>query len=416
MAERYVIVGASLAGATAAATLREEGFDGDVTLIGEEPEPPYERPPLSKQYLRGEFTFETALVRPPEYYAEQEIDARFGARATRIDPANRVVELADGERIPYDKVLVTTGSRNRRLPLPGRDLEGVYDLRTVADCNRLRSEAAPGRKAVIVGMGFIGAEVAASLRLMGVEVDVVEAFKTPLFGVLGEEIGRVVEAIHRDQGVRMYFQDSVAAFEGNRRIERVRTTRGRTLGCDFAVVGVGVEPVTDPVVSAGVEVDNGIVTDPFCRTNVEGIYAAGDVTNHYHPIFGRRMRVEHWQNALRQGPAAARSMLAKGQPYDEIPWFWSDQYDYNLQYAGFLGDYDEVVVRGSTKDRDFAAFYLKDRRIVASLGINRGKDIRQSIRLIKAKTIIDTSILRDQDLEVRSLLQKSASSMSSSHT
>jgi 3-phenylpropionate/trans-cinnamate dioxygenase ferredoxin reductase subunit len=366
MAERHVIVGASLAGATAAATLREEGFDGDVTLIGEEPHPPYERPPLSKQYLRGEFTFEKALVRAPEYYAEQEIDARFGVRATRIDPANRVVELADGDRIPYDKVLVTTGSRNRRLPLPGRDLEGVYDLRTVADCNQIRSEAVPGRKSVIVGMGFIGAEVAASLRLMGVEVDAVEAFKTPLSGVLGEEIGRVVEAIHRDHGVRMYFEDSVAAFEGDRRIERVRTSAGRTLGCDFAVVGVGVQPVTDPVVGAGVEVENGIVTDAFCRTNVEGIYAAGDVTNHYHPIFGRRMRVEHWQNALRQGPAAARSMLAKGQPYDEIHWFWSDQYDYNLQYAGFLADHDKVVMRGSAKDRSFAAFYLKDGRILAS--------------------------------------------------
>ncbi|HEY3119221.1 MAG TPA: FAD-dependent oxidoreductase [Vicinamibacteria bacterium] len=400
MPETLVIVGASLAGGTAAATLREEGFDGRVVLIGEEPRPPYERPPLSKEYLRGEQPFEKALVRPPDFYQTNGIETRFGVRATRVDPAARTVELAGGERLRYDKVLLATGARNRRFPIPGLDLEGVHDLRTVADADRIRSEIRPGRRAVVVGMGFIGAEVAASLRQSRVEVTAVEFARTPLFRVLGEGVGRAIEGLHRDHGVHMFFEDSVAAFEGAGRVEQVRTKGGRRIECDFAVVGVGVEPVTDPVAGTAVQIENGIVVDEYCRTSVEGIYAAGDVANHDHPVFGRRVRVEHWQNALKQGPAAARSMLGKGKPYDEVHWFWSDQYDANLQYAGFHTEWDELVFRGSLEDRKFVAFYLKDKRVLAAVAMNRGKDLRRSMPLIKSQAQVDSARLRDADVDL----------------
>lgn len=403
MPETFVIVGASLAGGGAAATLRQEGFDGRVILIGAEPQPPYERPPLSKEYLRGESSFERALVQPPDFYDDNGVETRFGVRATRVDAAEKVVELDGGERIPYDKLLVVTGSRNRRFPVPGLDLEGVYSLRTVADSDRIRAEIAPGRKAVVVGMGFIGSEVAASLRQSGVDVVVVDRNKVPLRRVLGEGVGRVIEGIHRDHGTSMVFEDTVAAFEGAGRVERVTTGRGRRIECDFVVVGLGVEPVTDLLADTGVGIDNGVVVDEYCRTGVEGIYAAGDVANHYHPVFGLRIRVEHWQNALKQGPAAARNMLEKGEPYEEVPWFWSDQYEYNLQYAGFHTEWDELVVRGSMEERNFVAFYRKDRRILAAVAVNRGKDLRRSMPLIKAREPIDAAKLCDLDMDLRAL-------------
>ena len=404
MSQTFVIVGASLAGGGAAAALRQEGFDERVVLIGAEPQSPYERPPLSKDYLRGESSFEQALVQPPDFYGENGIETRFGVRATRVDAAEKVVELGDGERVAYDKLLIATGGRNRRFPIPGLDLEGIYDLRTMADCDRIRAEIAPGRKAVVVGMGFIGSEVAASLRQSGVDVAVVDRNKAPLRRVLGEEVGRVMEGIHRDHGAMLIFEDTVAAFEGTGRVEWVTTQRGRRIECDFVVVGLGIEPVTEILAGTSAEIDNGIVVDEFCWTGVEGIYAAGDVANHYHPVFERRIRVEHWQNALKQGPAAARSMMGKGEPYDDIPWFWSDQYDFNLQYAGFHTEWDEFVVRGNMEERNFVAFYRKDRRVLATVAINRGRDLRRSMQLIKAQRPVDATKLRDPDVDLRELL------------
>jgi 3-phenylpropionate/trans-cinnamate dioxygenase ferredoxin reductase component len=404
MPETFVIVGASLAGGGAAATLRQEGFDGKVILIGAEPQPPYERPPLSKEYLRGESSFEQALVQPPDFFRENGIETRFGVRAKRVDAAEKVVELDGGERVAYDGLLIATGGRNRRFPIPGLDLEGIYDLRTVADCERIRHEVVPGRKAVVVGMGFIGSEVAASLRQSGVDVVVVDRNKVPLRRVLGEEVGRVMEGVHRDHEATLILEDTVAAFEGADRVERVVTQRGRRIECDFIVVGLGIEPGTEFLAGTGVEIDNGILVDEFCWAGVEGIYAAGDVANHYHPVFERRIRVEHWQNALNQGPAAARSMLGKGEPYDEVPWFWSDQYDSNLQYAGFHTEWDDLVVRGSMEERNFVAFYRKDERVLAAVAVNRGKDLRRSMRLIKAQRPVDATKLQDPDVDLRALV------------
>jgi 3-phenylpropionate/trans-cinnamate dioxygenase ferredoxin reductase component len=385
-------------------TLREEGYEGRVVLVGEELHLPYERPPLSKEYRRGEVAFEQALVRAFDFYAEHDIETRLGVRAVRLDPAARIVELADGERLEYEKVLIATGARNRRPDIAGLALEGVFDLRTVDDADRIRAEARPGRKAVVVGMGFIGSEVAASLRQLEVEVAVVAPGSAPLERLLGEEVGGVLAEIHREKGVELLFGDSVDAFEGSNRVERVVVTRaGRTIECDFAVIGVGVEPAVELAAATGVELDNGIVVDEYCRTSVEGVYAAGDVANHYHPVFERRIRVEHWDNALKHGPAAARNMLGKDEPYEDIPWFWSDQYDTNLQYAGFHTSWDELVVRGSLEERSFVAFYCTAGRVLAAVAVNRGKDLRRSIPLIKARRPVQPAKLRQPDIDLRTL-------------
>jgi 3-phenylpropionate/trans-cinnamate dioxygenase ferredoxin reductase subunit len=403
MAQRYVIVGASLAGATAAITLREEGADGDVILIGAEREPPYERPPLSKAYLRGDVPFDKALVRPAAFYATHGIQTMFGTRATRIDPLARVVELEDHRRVPFDALLIATGGRNRRVSIPGGDLEGIYSLRTVRDADRIRAEMIAGRRAVVVGMGFIGSEVAASLRQKGLEVVAIDPSKTPLFHVLGEAVGQTIAELHRAHGVRTVFEDPVVAFEGTRRVGGVVTKGGLRLGCDLAVVGIGIEVAVEWLGDSGIHVDNGVVVDEYCQTNVSGIYAAGDVANHYHPVFNRRIRVEHWQNAIKQGAVAARNMRGKRIAYDEIPWFWSDQYEANLQYAGFHTKWEQLVVRGRLESGGYLACYVNNGRIDAAVGLNRAKDVRRVIPLIKARRAVNLEQLRDESVDMRVL-------------
>jgi 3-phenylpropionate/trans-cinnamate dioxygenase ferredoxin reductase subunit len=407
MANAYVIVGASLAGATAAVTLRQEGADGTITLIGAEEQPPYERPPLSKAYLRGETPFETALVRPPEFYAEHGIETIFGRRAMAIDTSARFVELDDRRRVPFDRLLIATGGRNRRFSIAGAELDGIYSLRTVQDADRIRAEAIAGRRVVVVGMGFIGSEVAASLRQKNLDVVAIEPSKTPLARVLGEDVGRCLADLHRSHGVRTVFEDTVVAFEGTSRVERVLTKGGRRLECDFVVAGIGIEPVVDVAGSSGLDVDNGVVVDECCQTNESGIYAAGDVANHYHPLFKRRIRVEHWQNAIKQGAAAARNMLGHNVAYDEVHWFWSDQYDANLQYAGFHSKWEQLVVRGRLGLDGFLACYINDGRIDAAVALNRAKDLRRVIPLIRARRPVDLERLRDESVDLRSLLASS---------
>jgi 3-phenylpropionate/trans-cinnamate dioxygenase ferredoxin reductase component len=403
MSRAYVIVGASLAGATAAITLREEGAEGSVTLIGAEHEPPYERPPLSKAYLRGEVPFDKALVRPPTFYAEHGIETMLGTRASRIDPSARFVELEDHRRVPFDALLIATGGRNRRSSIPGSDLEGIYGLRTVADADRIREEVIAGRRAVVVGMGFIGSEVAASLRQKGLEVVAIDPAKTPLFRVLGEPVGQTLANLHRARGVRTIFEETVAAFEGTRRVNCVVTKGGLRLECDFVVVGIGIEPAVDVLGGSGIHVDNGVVVDQYCQTNIDGIFAAGDVANHYHPVFDSRIRVEHWQNAIKHGAAAARNMLGKRVPYDEVHWFWSDQYDANLQYAGFHTKWEQLIVRGRLDSDSYLACYVNDGRIDAAVGLNRAKDVRRVMPLIKSRRAVDLEQLRDENVDLRSL-------------
>lgn len=403
MPQRNVIVGGGLAGATAAITLREESADDSVIVIGAEQEPPYERPPLSKAYLRGEVPFDTALVRPATFYAEHRIETMFGTSVVRIDTAARFVELADRRHIAFDALLIATGARNRRFSIPGSDLEGIYSLRTRQDADRIRAEMIPGRRAVIVGMGFIGSEVAASLRLAGVEVIALDPGKTPLFRVLGEAVGEAIAGLHRAHGVRTIFEESVVGFEGTGRVDRVITKGGRRLDCDFVVAGIGVEPAVDALAGSDIHLDNGIVVDECCRTNISNVYAAGDVANHYHPIFGRHIRNEHWQNAVKHSAAAARNMLGKRVVYDDIPWFWSDQYDANLQYAGFHTSWEEIAVRGRIDSGSFLACFMNGGRIDAAVGLNRAKEIRRVMPLIRARRAVSIEALEDERVDLRSL-------------
>jgi 3-phenylpropionate/trans-cinnamate dioxygenase ferredoxin reductase subunit len=398
------IVGASLAGANAAAALRGEGFDGRAVLIGDEQELPYERPPLSKKYLGGETPFEKAYVRPPAFYEEQAIELELGVRATRVDARDQAVELADGRRIRADRILVATGGRNRRPPIPGLDLDGVHDLRTRTDADRIRAAIEPGRRAVVVGLGFIGSEVAATLRTAGLEVAAIEALAAPLEHVLGAEVGTAIAALHADHGVDVVLGDAVEAFHGDgARVQRVTTVTGRSFDCDLAVVGLGIRPNVEVVAGTGVTVEDGICVDEFCRTSVEGIYAAGDVAAHVHPLFGGRVRVEHWLNAIEQGAAAARSLLGRGMPYAELHWFWSDQYDANIQYAGHHREWDELVVRGSLAERRFLAFYLKNSVPQAAVAMNMGRDLRRAMGILRARTPVGAALLRDPDVDLRTL-------------
>jgi 3-phenylpropionate/trans-cinnamate dioxygenase ferredoxin reductase subunit len=403
-----VIVGASLAGATAAVTLRDDGFDGEIQLIGAEAHLPYNRPPLSKGYLRGQERFEDQLVKPAGDYAERQIELRLGVRATAIDAKRKFVELESGERVDYDRLLVTTGGRNRSLSMPGANLQGVFQLRTVDDCDRIRAVIQRGRRAVVIGLGFIGSEVSASLRQLGVEVAAVEGSRVPLARVLGEEVGQVLAGIHREKGTELLLEDSVAAFEGSDRVERVRTRKGRVLECDMVVAGIGIVPNTELLTVAGAQVDNGVLVDERCRTSLPDVLAAGDVTNHLHPIFGR-LRVEHWNNAYQQGRAAAGSLLGGEQPYDYVHSFWSDQYEHSIEYVGYAAAWDQLVFRGSLESRRFLGFYLKDGLVRAVVGLNRGGDpedpkvdgeLKMAANLIRNRAAVDPAKLVDEDVDL----------------
>ena len=333
--QTHVIVGASLAGAKAAETLRAEGFDGRVVLIGAEDKRPYERPPLSKDYLRGEVGREKVYVHQDGFYAENDIELHLGRSARCLHTASSEVELDDGERLHYDRLLLATGAEPRRLAIPGGELDGVMYLRSVQDSDTLRGRLDRGGALVVVGSGWIGAEVAASARQRGLEVTVLDPLTVPLERVMGAEVGAIYRDIHTDHGTQMLMGTGVEAFEGHKAVERVRTTDGRELECDFVVVGVGVQPRIRLATAAGIVVDNGILVDEHLQASVPGVFAAGDVANSYHPFYGERIRVEHWANALNQGPVAAHSMLGQAAAYERLPYFFSDQYEVGMEYTGF---------------------------------------------------------------------------------
>jgi 3-phenylpropionate/trans-cinnamate dioxygenase ferredoxin reductase subunit len=411
--QRIVIIGAGLAGASAAASLRERGFDGEVDLIGAESRPPYNRPPLSKGYLRGEEPFEGAAVKPAEYYTDQGILLRLGVSSAAIDPRRKLVTLEGGEGIAYDRLLVATGGRNRPLSAPGAGLEGVLQLRTVEDADRIRAAALRGRRAVIVGLGFIGCEVAASLRQMGVAVAAIAPHRAPLARVLGQEVGSVLADIHREKGVELVLEDSLAAVEGSSRVERVLTKKGRVLECSLVVAGVGIVPNGELLASAGAAMDNGVLVDERCRTSLPDVYAAGDLANHQHPLFGR-VRVEHWNNGERQGKAAAGAMLGDEAPYDYVHSFWSDQYEHIIEYVGFAEGWDRLVFRGRPETRRFLGFYIKGGVVRAVVGLNRGGDpedpkseteLKHAVSLIRNRTTVNPERLADEGIDLRQLIE-----------
>ena len=405
-----VIVGGGMAGGNAAVTLREEGFRDPVTIVGQEPGVPFGRPPLSKTYLRSEEDLAGWYVRPAGWYEEHNVDRLVGSGVTAIDTGAHTVLLGPDHELPYQKILIATGGRNRRLKLPGADLPGLHYLRTVADCEAIKGDAVAGRRAVVVGMSFIGSEVAASLTQLGVHVTTIFPGRFPLEGVLGGEIGALFGAIHRANGVDLIAGDQVAAFEGTERLEAVTTAGGVRVACDFAVAGVGIEPVVPAFAGQPIAQDNGVLVDPQCRASAADVYAAGDVANHLHPIFGR-IRVEHYNNAEKQGAAAARSMLGSDAPYDYIHSFWSDQYEHKLEYVGHVTKWDDFVVRGSLKEAKLVGFYLVGGVVRAAVGLDRGGDpeldreseMAAAARLVATQAQPAPGLLADEQVDLWSL-------------
>jgi 3-phenylpropionate/trans-cinnamate dioxygenase ferredoxin reductase component len=397
---RFVIVGASLAGAKAAETLRKDGFDGEVTLVGEEGERPYERPPLSKEFLRGEAGPEKLFVHKEGYYDAAGIELRLGQTVTAIDVDRHAVVLGSGERLPYTSLLLTMGARPRRVSLPGAELDGVHYLRTMASSATLREAIKGASRVAVIGAGWIGCEVAASARQMGAPVVMVELAPLPLQRVLGPEVGTFYRDVHAGNGVEMHFGVATESLVGPGPVEGVRLADGRTLPADVVVVGVGVAPATELAEKAGIEVQNGVVTDEFLQTSSPGIFAAGDLANAFHPLFGQRVRVEHWANARNQGPAAARNMLGKGRPYARVPYFYSDQYDVSMEYSGYAPVWDEVVFRGDVADRQFMAFWLKDGRVDAGMNVNIGDAAGKISDLVSSRRVVDKAKLADPDVSL----------------
>jgi len=399
----YLIVGASLAGAKAAETLRSEGFDGRVILLGSETERPYERPPLSKGYLLGKEEKSVIYVHEEGWYAEHEVDLRRGVTVASLDPAGRTVTTADGESIGYDRLLLATGASPRRLNIPGADRDGVLYLRTVGDSERLAAAFQGGGRVVTVGAGWIGLEVTAAAREAGCEVTVVEPEPTALNRALGPELGEVFADLHREHGVQFRFGESVSELRGPAgQVGEVVTSSGVALPADVVVMAVGAVPNTGLAADAGLEIDNGVVADAALRTSDPSIYAAGDLANSYHPLLGRRVRVEHWANALNSGPAAARSMLGQDVVYDPVPYFFSDQYDLGMETAGLPepGTYDEVLYMGDRPGREFVAFWLRDGAVVAGMNVNVW-DVSDDIQaLIRSAKKVDPARLTDPDIPI----------------
>jgi NADPH-dependent 2,4-dienoyl-CoA reductase/sulfur reductase-like enzyme len=399
----FVIVGGGLAGATAAGTLREEGFSGRLVLVGAEPHLPYERPPLSKELLAGTKTFEDAFVHPVEFYDTRDIELRLGAAATGLDLSAHTVTVGN-ETIGYDKLLLATGSSARRLPPADRSGATVAYLRTIEDAERIKAGLRAGRRVTVIGGGWIGLEVAAAARTAGCDVVVVEPLAEPLLRVLGPEVARIFAALHRRHGVELKTSTNVTDIrsrpatgtEADGVPATVHLDDGTATVTDLLVVGIGAAPDTGLAEAAGLEVDDGVLADEHLRTSDPDVFVAGDIARAAHPTLGRRVRVEHWDNALKQGATAARNMLGAGEPYDRLPYFFTDQYDLGMEYVGHVGPegYDDVVLRGDVAGRVFTAFWLSGGKVVAGMHANDWDAIEQVRRIVSADSI-DLQALRD---------------------
>jgi 3-phenylpropionate/trans-cinnamate dioxygenase ferredoxin reductase subunit len=395
----FVIVGAGLAGAKAAETLRAEGFDGRLVLLGDEAERPYERPPLSKGYLRGETDRASLYLHPEGFYAAHGIELHPSSPVRSIDPAHHRVELASGEGVGYDRLLLATGATPRRLPLPGAELDGVHHLRSRQDAEVLAAAAAGAEHVVVVGTGWIGSEAAASLRQLGRAVTLVGPDTAPLARVLGPEVAGVYRDLHADHGVQLQLGTRVAGLAGAGRVEAVVTSDGRTIEGDLVLVGAGAAPRTGLAEAAGLPVRNGVlVNQQLEAVGAAGVYAAGDVAAAWHPRYQRYLRVEHWANAHHQGPAAARNMLGRSLAYGRLPSFYSDHYDLGMEYWGLATTWDRVVVRGDLATRQFIAFWLKDQRVMAAMNANLWEVAEPIQALIRGGLAVDPARLTHPDI------------------
>jgi 3-phenylpropionate/trans-cinnamate dioxygenase ferredoxin reductase subunit len=401
-AEHCVIVGASHAGAQLGAGLRQAGWEGAISIVGDEALPPYHRPPLSKAYLAGEKHSDELLIRPASFYEKSAIDLVLGSRVTAVDRDAKRIALHDGGSIPYTKLALATGAKVRKLSLPGHELNGVFYLRDLADVDRLRAFVGAGRSAVIIGGGYIGLETAASLRKLGMEVTVLEALPRVLQRVTAPQVSSFYARIHAEEGVNIVTEAATESLQGSGSVQAVRLADGRVIGADMVIIGVGVVPATELAEAAGLAVDNGIVVDEFARTSDPDIVAAGDCTNHHNPIYDRRLRLESVQNATDQARTAANTLCGNLVPYNSLPWFWSDQYDLKLQIAGLSQGFDQVIIRGdSEKGRSFAAFYFREGRLIAVDAINRAKEFMSTRRALAAGQSANPALLADDSIDVQ---------------
>lgn len=403
--QTFVIVGASLAGAKAAETLRSEGFDGRVVLIGEEAERPYERPMLSKEYLWGDKPAAKLYVHDEGFYAENDIELLTGTRVACLDPAAHEVILGgSSSRMPYSRLLLATGAAPRRLPLPGAELAGVRCLREMGDSDALRAAITAASRVVVIGAGWIGSEVAASARRLGADVAIVAPEAVPLQRVLGPEVGGVYRDLHAEHGVELHLSTQVEAIVGDGAARGVRSTEGAVIEGDLVVVGVGVSPRDELAREAGLTLENGIVVDEFLRTSAVDVFAAGDVAATWNPLYNKRIRMEHWANALNQGQTAALNMLGRDAAYTKLPYFYSDQYDLGMEYNGYASDWDRVVLRGDVAGRVFLAFWVKDGRVLAGMNSNVWSQGEQIEALVRSGATIDPDRLADPSTPLADLI------------
>jgi 3-phenylpropionate/trans-cinnamate dioxygenase ferredoxin reductase subunit len=396
----FAIVGAGVAAASAADTLRTGGFDGRIVMIGAESDAPYNRPTLSKERLRGEITDEQTLLHPADDYRTNEIELLLEHTVQHVDVSQKEIRFSDGAALRYDRVLVATGARVRRLSVPGGDLSGVRYLRSLHDSAALFREFEKRPRVLVLGTGFIGCEVAASARSVGCDVTLVGR-GAPLAHVLGAEVGNLYAGYHRDKGVNIRIGTSVERFEGDGRLECARLQDGSGVACDVAVIGIGVEPSFEIVGGEPIETGDGICVNEFCETSVANVYAAGDVASSWNPRYGKRLRVEHFDNARLQAAVAAKAMLGPTDAYNPIPSFWSDQYSYGLQYRGYAPSWDSVVFRGDMRGASFSAFYIADGVLQAVCSVNRYKENSAARRLIGKH--VEGSALADEQVDLKTL-------------
>lgn len=396
-----VIVGAGHAAGQAAASLRQEGYEGEIVIIGDEPHIPYQRPPLSKQYLSGEQGIERVYLRPEKFYADKNITVRTGVTVASIDTGEHCVSTADGESVAYEKLLLATGSRPRLLDIPGSGLAGIHYLRTIADVDAIRAEFAPGKKLVIVGGGYIGLEVASVGIAAGLEVHVLEMEERILQRVTTPEMSAYYDQLHAGRGVHIHTDTLVSGFAGDTLVSAVQCGEAE-FAADIVVVGIGIIPNVELAQSAGIECDNGIVVDAGCHTSATDVFAAGDCTNHPNPLLNRRLRLESVPNAMEQARVAAANMCGGDKTYASIPWFWSDQYELKLQMVGFSADGDHQVLRGDKAANKFAVFYLNDGAVVAADAVNSPKEFMICKQLIGKP--VDADKLADPDVDLKTLL------------
>jgi len=404
MSDNIVIVGMGHAAGQTSISLRQHGFTGRITMIGEEPYLPYQRPPLSKKFLAGEISPDRLLLRPESFYADHNIDVRVSTRVTNVHRDKKQVTLETGEEISYEKLVIATGSHVRRLDLPGADLPGIHYLRTIDDVLRIQSSFEPGAHIAIIGGGYIGLEVAAVAVSRGLYVTVLEMADRVMSRVVAPAVSEFFEKAHREAGVDIRCNAKPgASFKGENRLEAIKADDGTRIRCDLAVIGVGVLPTVSLAEAAGLECNNGIMVDEFCRTRDPAILAVGDCTNHPNSLLGRRVRLESVHNAQEQAKTAAATICGKPQAYAQIPWFWSDQYDLKLQIAGLSAGYDEYVIRGDPAERSFAAFYLNAGRLIAVDAINSAREFMLSKKLIAIGARFDPEILADMEIPFKDL-------------